>query len=179
VHANKSPALAPLSVLAGADTPRIGLNAERCLAHLELLRQAADLTEKVRQVFSVKHDDNEKVDPELALYHALPSDADKRLRHDVRVTPTAEFGARNFPFRDPRYPELLFRYRARNFPASLSLSEAARWDEYRRAKLTTQTETTTLTLDAYFQEIAALRATSDVTKTVLFDALEQWGRQIL
>ncbi len=52
VSVNRAPALAPLSVLAGVDTARIGLDRERCLAHLELLRKAADLPDKLRQVFA-------------------------------------------------------------------------------------------------------------------------------
>jgi len=38
-------------------------------------------------------------------------------------------------FRDKRLPELLFRYRARNWPDSLSSSERGRWDEFRRQRL--------------------------------------------
>lgn len=38
-------------------------------------------------------------------------------------------------FDDVRYPELLFRYRARNFPQSLSQSEWKRWQKVRRDKL--------------------------------------------
>ncbi|MDB9862967.1 exodeoxyribonuclease I [Litorivicinus sp.] len=40
------------------------------------------------------------------------------------------------PFEDPRYPELVFRYRARNFPSSLSPAEWRRWTGIRRSKLT-------------------------------------------
>jgi exodeoxyribonuclease-1 len=39
------------------------------------------------------------------------------------------------PFDDLRYPELVFRYRARNFPQSLSQSEWKRWQKVRRNKL--------------------------------------------
>lgn len=38
-------------------------------------------------------------------------------------------------FEDPRYPELVFRYRARNFPHSLSPAEWRRWQLVRRQKL--------------------------------------------
>jgi Exonuclease I len=38
-------------------------------------------------------------------------------------------------FEDARYPELVFRYRARNFPSSLSPGEWRQWQQRRRAKL--------------------------------------------
>jgi exodeoxyribonuclease-1 len=38
-------------------------------------------------------------------------------------------------FDDPRYKELLFRYRARNFPRSLTQGEWKRWQKIRRDKL--------------------------------------------
>jgi exodeoxyribonuclease-1 len=73
----------------------------------------------------------------------------------------------------------LFRYRARNWPSSLSADEAARWEEFRSNKLAAQTETTTLTLDDYFREITLRRTTADGAQTAILDALEQWGREIL
>ena len=39
-------------------------------------------------------------------------------------------------FDDPRYDELLFRYRARNFPQSLTQGEWRQWQKVRRDKLT-------------------------------------------
>ena len=39
-------------------------------------------------------------------------------------------------FDDPRYDELLFRYRARNFPRSLTQGEWRQWQKIRRDKLT-------------------------------------------
>jgi exodeoxyribonuclease-1 len=43
VSANRSPALAPISVLAGVDTKRIRLDPDRCLAHLKVLQNEAGL----------------------------------------------------------------------------------------------------------------------------------------
>jgi exodeoxyribonuclease-1 len=41
----------------------------------------------------------------------------------------AQFAGR---FQDPRLPEMLFRYRARNYPDTLSDVERERWDTWRR-----------------------------------------------
>jgi exodeoxyribonuclease-1 len=41
-----------------------------------------------------------------------------------------------WPFDDERLPELLFRYRARNFPETLSDEENARWTLFCQQRLT-------------------------------------------
>jgi exodeoxyribonuclease-1 len=180
VHANKSPALAPLSTLAGTDTARIGLDPERCMAHLQLLHNAPDLPEKLRRVFATQRDASEKTDPELAIYRGFASDADKRLFGEVRRTPHAELGKREFGFRDPRFAELLFRYRARNWQHTLNTDENARWNEFARLRLTQSVPLTALTLDQYFVEIASLRAntTASGAQHVVLDQLDDWGHHI-
>ena len=45
----------------------------------------------------------------------------------VRATPADLLGEREFAFSDPRLPEMLFRYRARNWPHTLSEAEQKRW----------------------------------------------------
>ncbi|HET7300973.1 MAG TPA: exodeoxyribonuclease I [Oleiagrimonas sp.] len=179
VHVNKSPALAPLSVLKGTDTARIGLDVEQCLANAERLRAADGLAAKVREVYANASDLPPAEDPELALYGGFLPDADKPLLERVRATPPAQLGG-NFPFRDPRYPELLFRYRARNWLDTLDAGERARWEDFRRQRLTRETPLTTLTLDAYFAEIAALRHGPERSSRDqgLLDHLDAWGRDM-
>ncbi len=177
VHANKSPALAPLSALNGVDTARIGLDTERCQKHLQQLQGADGLAEKLRQVFSIPRDERTALDPELALYAGFPDDTDKRLLREVRKTPPDELTTRKFAFKDARYTELLFRYRARNWPQTLSPDEAERWNGFRRERLNTATDATALTLPDYDDQIAQLRAQPNVTpaKLAVLDQLEAWG----
>jgi exodeoxyribonuclease-1 len=181
IRANQVPALAPLSVLKGVDLGRLGLDMDRCMRHLEALRAAAPaIAEKVRHVFARAGDMPPADDPELGLYGAFLPDADKRLLGEVRATPPSQLGTRRFPFRDPRYPELLFRYRARNWPETLNAKESERWETFRRDRLTRASSLTTLTLEAYFAELESLRTPeADDTRLELLDRLEQWGRQLL
>lgn len=176
VHANRSPALAPMSVLKDVDHARIGLDVDRCLRHLERLRAGDGLAEKVRQVFDRAVPKGESTDPELAIYEGFLPDADRTRLRDVRATPPERLGERTWPFTDPRYAELLLRYRARNWPETLTGDEQARWQTFCRDRLTRQTTLTTLTLDDYFARIAALR--DDPAKTdhaALLDQLDAWG----
>ncbi|WP_049622385.1 exodeoxyribonuclease I [Frateuria defendens] len=179
VRANRAPALAPLSVLKGADHARLGLDLDRNLAHLERLRAAADLAAKVGRVFARAADLPPPEDPELALYAGFLPDADKRLLAQVRATPPEQLGTRGFPFRDARYVELLFRYRARNWPHTLDAEERARWEAFRLHRLTRPGPLTTLTLDGYFARLAALRQEPSAhDKLPLLDQLQAWGESL-
>ncbi|NII53744.1 exodeoxyribonuclease I [Luteibacter sp. SG786] len=177
VRANHAPALAPLSVLKNVDHARLGLDMDAVERHLGALRHASGLAEKLRRIYARAGDMPSAEDPELALYGGFLPDADRRLLADVRATPPEQLGSRAFPFRDLRYPELLFRYRARNWPQTLSLEEQQRWEAFRTDRLTRHGPLTTLTLDDYDNELAALRALPGAPLALL-DELEAWGREL-
>ena len=180
VHANRSPALAPLSALRGIDLERITLDPQRALAHLERLRGVPSLAAKLQAVFARASEYAPAADPELALYSGFPGDADKRLFANVRATPPERLTNQAFPFRDPRYTELLFRYRARNWPETLDAAEQARWHAFMQRRLDTETPLTALTREQYRATIARLRADPALPPQhlPLLDALEIWEREL-
>ena len=179
IHANRSPAIAPLTTLKGVDHERLGLDMERCLANLERLRAADGLAEKVRSVFGNRSPLESTTDPELSLYAGFLPDGDRRLLQAVRARPPEQLAQREWRFSDPRYAELLFRYRARNWPDTLSDNERIRWEAHRHKRLTTPTPLTTLTLDEYFSLLNERRINpADSTKLELIDQMEAWGREV-
>ena len=180
VHTNKSPFLAPLSVLQGVESARIALDSETCLRNLEAIRTCDGLVERVRQAFAANAERwPAREDPERMLYAGFPSPADKRRCEVVRATPPGQLGTAHFDFDDPRYDELLFRYRARNWPDSLDAGERERWRSFVQDKLTRDTETTTLTLPEYRAVIERLRMESPPgERQVLLDRLQAWGEAV-
>ena len=181
IHANRSPAIAPMSALKGVDLARIALDPDRAEGRLARLRGAPGLAAKLQRVFASADAQRAQRDPELALYDGFPSDADKRLFRSVRETPPEQLGTRAFPFRDPRYVELLFRYRARNWPDTLDAAERERWDEFRRRRLDTATPLTTITRADCLAMIANLRLdpATQPAQVPLLDALESWMRELV
>lgn len=179
VHANRSPALAPLSALKHVDRARIGLDLDRALAHGERLRGVAGLAERVRDLYA-RNARKVAEDPELALYEGFLDDRDRPQRDAVRAAAPQALAALAAGFHDPRYRELLFRYRARHYPDTLDDTERSRWERFRHARLTCATPLTILTFDDYFALIAERRAAPEASPAALsvLDQLEAWGRQM-
>ena len=180
VHLNRSPMLVPWAHLRGEDFQRLGIDPDAAQAKAARLRAHGPvLAEKARQVFAGGREHAE-ADVDGSLYAGFCGDGDRRLCTQVRSTAPAGLGTRAFDFRDGRLPELLFRYRARNWPQTLDPGERARWDDYRRRRLTRDEGLSEYTFDGYFAEIAALRAAhaGDGGKLALLDRIEQWGRDL-
>ncbi|WDS36748.1 exodeoxyribonuclease I [Pseudoxanthomonas sp.] len=180
VHLNRCPALVPWNYLREADFERLGIDPAAVQAQAELLRAQAPLVaEKVRKVFGSERA-HAPSDPDASIYDGFLAEGDKRKLTDVRTTPPAQLGTRPFGFKDPRLDELLFRYRARNWPQTLDATDQARWDDYRRQRLAPATQVSEYGFDSFFEELVALRAShaDDGAKQVLLDQLEAYGRTL-
>ncbi len=171
IHVNRSPAIAPLGTIKGHED-RLGIRLEECLRHMKRLQQASGVVEKLDEVFSTtSFKDSE--DPDLMLYQGgFFSTADKEIMDEVRSNTAENLSAYGSSFQDERLPEMLFRYRARNFPDSLSAEEKTRWDRYRR-KLFSDEKNPSTRLD----KIAGLRETG--RGAACLDDLEEYLRDLL
>ena len=177
VHANRCPALVEWENLRDADFQRLSIDPVLVEARAERLRKAGPaLAEKIRQVYAGAPG-FPPVDTDGALYDGFIPESDKRLAAQVRSTPPEKMAAAEFAFRDPRMQELLFRYRARNWPRTLGFDEQDRWHDYLRRRLQDEEGLGELTLPRYRTQIEALRQThaDDDAKLHLLDQLSVWG----
>ncbi len=164
VHINRCPVLVTAKMADPATAERLGISGQRCRRHLALLRdyRARDgkgFSAKMQAVFSERSFEPVS-DPDLMLYGGgFFSERDKRVMDDVRASSPAELASASFPFEDPRLPQMLFRYRARNFPQSLSPQELARWEEYRFARLTDPDAGASICMEEFQASIEQLLAT--------------------
>ena len=76
---------------------------------------------------------------------------------------------------------MLFRYRARNWPATLSPDERETWDAFRLSRLTEPEGGGSITLDRYAQRLAELAEThaEDPAKLAVLEALSEWGEAVM
>jgi exodeoxyribonuclease-1 len=179
IHLNRCPALIELRHLTDADLDRLCLDLTRCLANAERLNACPDLAERVRQVFGSRGA-REAQDPDQALYGGFPDERDRARFLDVRRATPETLALNRFEFRDPRFAELLFRYRARNWPHTLDAEERGRWQAYRELRLQRDAGLSEYTYETYFEEIDALRLArgGEPGVPVLLDALQAWGMRL-
>ena len=135
IKTNKSPMLAPAAMLTSGIAERYGFDLAACQANAERLLATPGLAAKLREVYAVERDWGAPRDPEAALYAGFIDDRDKALFPALRASAAADLRTGSFVFRDARLNTLLFRYRARHFPASLSPDERAEWQEHLQARL--------------------------------------------
>ena len=160
VHLNKCPVLAPILVLKPDDQQRLNIDLDACFANIDTIRAAQGLPEKIASVFSSTDfaDVGQKIDPDLAIYGGgFFSDADKRLMAKIKHTPAEQLVNFKANFADKRLPEMLFRYRARNYPELLQSEEIPKWQEFCASRMTGNQPGGGITLDDYFTQLTRLR----------------------
>lgn len=180
VHMNKCPVLVPAKMADTATAARLNLDLERCFQHWQIL-QSYDIAAKLQQVFS-ENGFEPRSDPERMLYDGFLPKGDKPLLRAVReATPEQLSVPANFPFRDKRMATLLFRYRARFYPNSLSAPETQQWLDFCRQRLTDPNAGAALTLAELEARIVCLREerADDETAQKILSALEEYGRSLV
>lgn len=174
---NKSPVLLPANALSDQNSSRLGVDLQAWRRRYRVLHERrTELAAVLRAAYVAAPSRPPPQDPELALYAGFASPHDVRLAQEVRLCDPQSLAHRAFDFQDPRWQELLFRFRARNFPESLALEESQRWAQFCRERLTTDTPLTTLTLQAMaadLEQLSAARADDPHAAPVL-SALSSW-----
>jgi len=180
VHANKVPALVAWNHLRADDHARLGLDVTAIMDKVERLRpHAPQLAEKARQVYARQREGG-PADVDASLYDGFLGQGDKPLLARVRSTAPHALAALETQFNDPRLPELLFRYRARNHPESLDAASRERWQAYRRQRLLGDDALGELNLAQYRQQIDTIAAepSDDPRRPALLQALRDWGMHL-
>ena len=181
VHINKCPVLVPVKVVNEEIAERLQLDMAACRENLGLLQSANQLATKISEVFA-KSQFSEPTDPDLMIYSGgFFSQADRRLMDELRDVQPAHLATQSWPFADARLGEMLFRYRARNYPETLSPEEHARWDEYRRTRILSPEGGGSIALDAFRAELATLQQThaDEPEKLQILAQLAQYSAELL
>ncbi len=177
VHLNKCPVVVPMNTLTPAAAERLSIDPDRGMRHLEIIRRAKGLARKVQQALELRVFEADR-DPDHGLYGGgFFGDEDRERIAEIRRKSGRELIGVAPPFDDPRLPEMLFRYRARNWPQTLSPEERARWGAYRHKRLRDADGGASTTLDEYRARLAGLREDPDTSaeKWPLLDALAAYA----
>lgn len=185
VHINRCPVLLPPKMADTAIAERAGLDGALCRRHLAQLRDydkrsPGALESKLRQVVE-QREFRRSDDPERQLYGAFIPAEDRQLLDRLRELSPEELATASAPFADERMEELLFRYRARNYPDSLSEEERVRWDTLRFQRISDTDDSDRLDLERFHREIDERLTDSAISERDrdILQALQSWGDTLL
>lgn len=133
---NKCPFVAPLKVIDEQAQARWNINFEVIEQHRQQLLANSELRERLIAATIHSREFEPTRDPDLMLYSGdFFSDQDRSNMAIIRATEPNQLAGLELNFVDQRLPEMLFRFRARNYPATLTDSELQRWRTFCQNRL--------------------------------------------
>ncbi len=177
---NKSPFLAPRSVMTDEAARRLGIDVTQAMKHWETLRRDTGLVAKLREVFSEKHNWGNIDDPDLQIYERFFPDEDKKILEVIKNTKPEELNQLRLNARDPRLPEMLRRYIGRNYPEVLDEEGRRRWKTFCASRILFPPIPDVSDLGEYRKRLAAWRESGDLEaeKKPIIKALEEYGNYL-
>ncbi|TQV88413.1 exodeoxyribonuclease I [Aliikangiella coralliicola] len=170
VHYNKCPAVAPLNVLSQKVQDRLGINVADCLKVAESLKpQLQEIKGKLLTAYQ-ENQFEPITNPDFALYSGgffKPSDRNKMDK--IRASDWDALANSEFNFDDKRLPEMLFRYRARNAPDTLSEAEQDKWRKLKQENLLDESSGSTLQFNDLMKSLEFLQQDYDNDRQILED----------
>ncbi|GGA68953.1 exodeoxyribonuclease I [Neiella marina] len=162
VQSNKCPVIAPAKTLRPEDAERIGIDRNACLQRLKQLQQHwHPLLAKLTEWLELEHqgaDERPPTDADIALYDGFISNPDKQQMDWLHQQQPEQLAGLDTLFDDPRLNTLLFRYKARNYPSSLSDTEQQQWLQFCRQRIF-EPDSDWLTLEQMMARIQSLSET--------------------
>ena len=176
VHLNKSPmVVGNVNTLSPAMAERWGIDLAAAARHAEAARALPDLGAVWARVFQRESEGALDVDQDL--YGGFVGNEDRRRLNRLRALPPEELARERTGFDDERLGELVWRYRARNFPQTLSPEEQERWEAHRAAVLM-EGEGGGLTFDTLFERLDTLGEQADERGQAILGAIYDYAERI-
>ncbi len=177
---NKCPVIAPTSTLTGDTAKRLDIDLMNCMKNRQaLLNSRKEIQQKIAKIFEPR--EYEPVtDPDLMIYAGgFFSQQDKTQMQTIHNTPPDELGTQTWSFDDKRLPEMLFRYRARNYPETLNEDELAQWMEHCRDRLV-EGKSDHLNFKDFYVELEQLRSETELDngKIKILNKVEEFSREL-
>jgi exodeoxyribonuclease I len=176
IHVNKSPVVIGNLRTLGPARERWSIDVDGALRHAERAAAYGRTLDALWSEVFTRPAARAEIDVDEDLYGGLLTDDDRRRLDRLRVLKPDQLAGRNRAFDDGRLEELVFRYRARNFPASLADDERERWHAHCRARLH-EGAGGALTLQQFFDRIDTLAESADERGQGILEALYDHAEQ--
>ncbi|WP_404399279.1 exodeoxyribonuclease I [Idiomarina seosinensis] len=135
INLSRCPFLAPLKTLSGPAIQAAQLDMDTIAQRADLLLNQPDWRDKLVAVYEQQSTFSGTGDVDQQLYQGFFSQQDRNNMAMIRACSPEQLAGLQLNTEDKRLPELLFRYRARNFPATLSDQELMRWRQFCQQRL--------------------------------------------
>lgn len=177
---NKCPVIAPSNTLDGEAAKRLHIDLVRCQQNRQaLLANRKAIQAKIAKIFEPQEFEPQS-DPDLMIYGGgFFSDGDKRTMQLIHQTPPEMLSEQSWVFEDKRLEEMLFRFRARNYPETLGEDEQAQWLEHCRHRIV-EGEAGHMNFDGFFAEIERIRNEEELDERgeKILAEVEGFGRDL-
>jgi len=181
IHLNRCPIVLPVKAMEPTIAERHGIDLALNESHWQQLKQLdTGFLSKIQQVFADGQGSfKDEGDPDLMLYSgAFFSANDKQNFQQIRNTSAETLEDLALAFEDPRCEEMLFRFRARNWPEYLTSNERERWDEFRWQRF--HSSVSSLTLKGLEKELMRLSQQAlDDKQIFLLQEVQLWVESML
>jgi exodeoxyribonuclease-1 len=177
IHLNKAPVVSTVNVVDSTVSKRLDIDMQRVEQNWQALLDV-DLQSKLQRVFTQSAGPS-KGEAEQQLYQNFLPQQDKPLLDQIRAASSDDLRGQTFCFSDSRYNQMLFNYRARFFPETLSSEDQAQWVESCRWRLSDE-ESGYLTLDQHKSMIEVLLSDVDLSqqRASVLEALLAWNASV-
>jgi exodeoxyribonuclease-1 len=155
IHINKSPALSPLNTLTDELASRWGIDWQVIETNKQKLLNDDTLISRLKEMYSRKREAKE-IDADSNLYGGFISNNDRKLCNQVITTSPETLASWTPQFKSTRLQTLYLRYRARNWPETLSEAEQKQWKSFCQARLIDGEFDCSLTADQFQQRLEEL-----------------------
>ncbi len=135
VHLNKCPVLAPAKTLTQERAAELGIDRQQCLEHLEFIKANRQIQQIATAIYQQEQEFVAEKNPDYALYQGFISDYDRQLMTQIHQLTPEQLATFSPCFQDDRLNQLYFRFRARNYPQTLTHDELKKWRLYCQDKL--------------------------------------------
>ncbi|GAB4399266.1 MAG: exodeoxyribonuclease I [Rhodoferax sp.] len=177
VHLNRSPMVGGgLALITPEVQSRWGLDLAQALHHAELARALPDMSAIWSEVYA--RPEPVALDVDEDLYGGFLGDADRRRLDRLRSLTGEELALQRPVFDDARLAELVWRYRARNHPQTLSAPERQRWAQHCRSRLIEGADGAR-TAQALFDALDQLAESADETAQDILGALYDYAENLV
>ena len=177
VHLNKSPmVVGNVNTLTPQMAERWGIDLDAAAQNALKARELPDMSAIWKEVF--KRPPQEPSDVDQDLYGGFVGNEDRRRLNHLRTLSPAELATARTGFDDPRLAEIFWRYRARNFPETLSPEDQERWETLRHDMLVDGVSGTR-TFDALFAQLDELGGNTESERDAeLLEAVYDYAESI-